>query len=124
MNEILVRFGGLYMVSLVIFHLLFWRIFNWPRALSRLNPIDRSTLQVLNISITLLFAMFAYISFVYTNELLTTSLGKMLLVLIAIFWLLRAAQQLFFYDMRHPASIGLTLYFLLGAGLYGIPGAA
>ena len=122
MNEILVISGGIYMVVLIVFHVLFWRIFKWPETLKSLNKINRSTIQVLNLSITFIFAIFTYISFVHTDELISTELGKSILILISILWLFRAAQQVVFYDIKHKVSIGLAVYFLVGAVLYGIPG--
>jgi hypothetical protein len=121
MREMLVVGGGIYMVGLIVFHLLFWRIFNWPETLASTNKINRSTIQVLNLAITFIFVIFAYISFVHTAELLNSGLGTSLLILISLLWVFRAVLQLLFYDGRHKASIGLTLYFLVGAALYGIP---
>ncbi|MEW8438345.1 MAG: hypothetical protein AB2689_09330 [Candidatus Thiodiazotropha taylori] len=121
MNEALIIGGGIYMVALIVFHVLFWRIFKWPETLMSLNRVNKSTIQVLNISLTFIFAIFAYISFFHTDELLNTQLGNTLLILISLLWLFRAAQQLVFYDPRNKASIGLTVYFLVGAVLYGIP---
>lgn len=121
MNEILIISGGIYSLALVIFHLLFWRIFNWPETLGTTNYINRATIQVLNVSITFIFAVFAYISFAHTRELLTTQLGRTLLVLISALWFFRAIQQVVFYKLKHVASVGLTFYFLLGAVLYGLP---
>lgn len=121
MNEILIIAGGTYTVVLIIFHILFWRIFKWPETLNSLNYINRATIQVLNISITFMFFIIAYISFMHTHELLTTQLGKSLLVLISSLWLFRAAQQVVFYKLNHTASVGLTAFFLIGAFLYGMP---
>jgi hypothetical protein len=124
MNETLVISGGIYMLALIVFHVLFWRIFRWPESLSPLNKVNKSTMQVLNLSITFIFAIFAYISFVHTEELVNTSLGKTMLILISLLWLIRAVLQVIFYGFRHSASVGLTAFFLLGAMLYGIPGIA
>ena len=121
MKETLIIIGGIYTVALIIFHLLFWRIFKWPESLETSNFINRATIQVLNISITFIFFIFAYISFLHTQELLNTQLGKSLLILISCLWLFRAVLQIIFYKFRHKASIGLTIYFLVGAFLYGVP---
>lgn len=121
MNEILIIAGGIYTVGLIFFHLLFWRIFKWPETLATLNYVNKATMQVLNISITFIFVIFAYVSFAHTNELLDTQLGKSLLVFISILWLFRAAQQVAFYKLKHKASVVLTVYFLIGAFLYGVP---
>jgi hypothetical protein len=121
MNELLIRLGGLYTIGLIIFHVLFWRLFNWPASLAPLNFVNRATMQVLNISITLIFCIFAYVSFAHSAELLHTPLGNTLLVLISWLWLIRAVLQVVFYKLGHKASVGLSLYFLLGACLYGLP---
>lgn len=121
MNEVLIIAGGFYTVALIIFHTLFWRIFNWPETLMPLNYINRATMQVLNISIIFVFFIFAYISFAHTHELINTQLGNSLLVLISCLWLFRAAQQVIFYKLKHKASVGLTFFFLIGAFLYGVP---
>lgn len=121
MKEALVITGGIYTVALIIFHLLFWRIFKWPGTLRSLNYVNRATMQVLNISLTLIFCIIAYISFAHTNELLNTALGNTLLVLLSGWWLLRAVQQVVFYKLRQKANVGLTFYFIIGALLYGLP---
>lgn len=121
MNELLIKLGGIYTIGLIIFHVLFWRLFAWPASLASLNHVNRATMQVLNISITLIFCIVAYVSFVHTAELLHTALGNTLLVLISWLWLIRAVLQVVFYKLQHIASVGLTLYFLLGACLYGLP---
>jgi hypothetical protein len=121
MNEILIISGGIYTVVLIIFHVLFWRIFNWPETLMTLNYVNKATIQVLNISITFIFFIFAYISFAHTQELLNTHLGRALLVLISGLWLFRAAQQVVFYKLKHKASVALAIYFVIGAVLYGVP---
>ena len=119
MNEILIIAGGFYMLALIVFHVLFWRLFHWPESLTSLNRINKSTIQVLNLSITFIFCIFAYLSFAHTDDLITTELGKSLLLLVSTLWLFRAALQVLFYGFKHKASIGLTLYFLIGALLYG-----
>jgi hypothetical protein len=121
MDEILIILGGVYTVLLIIFHLLFWRIFRWPETLKSLNSVNCSTMQVLNISITFIFVIFAYLSFVHTGELLSTPIGHALLVSMSCLWFFRAVQQVIFYRLKHKLSLGLALYFSLGAILYGIP---
>lgn len=121
MNEMLIICGGFYTIGLIVFHVLFWRIFKWPETLESLNYVNKATIQVLNISITFIFFIFAYISFVHTGDLLNTRLGKTLLVLISCLWVFRAAQQVVFYKLKHKVSVGLAFYFLIGAFLYGMP---
>ncbi len=119
--EYFIYAGGIYTSLLIVFHLLFWRIFKWRERLAPLDWVNRSTVQVLNLGITFLFVMLAYVSFFHTRELLHSELGKSLLIFISALWFFRAALQIHFYKLKHPASIGLTGYFLLGGILYGAP---
>jgi hypothetical protein len=121
MGEALVVAGGIYTLALIVFHVFFWRIFKWPETLASLNYVNRATMQVLNISLTFIFCIFAYVSFLHTDELLNTQLGQAMLVSISMLWLFRAALQLVFYGWRHKVSAALAVYFLLGAILYGAP---
>lgn len=119
--ETLIKAGGFYTIALIVFHLLFWRIFNWDQELKQISYLNRATMQVLNISLTFAFVIFSYISLFHPTELLTTSLGNSLLVLIALFWLARAVQQIFFYKLRHWASWAFLILFVTGGVLYAIP---
>ena len=121
MNELLVKAGGIYNLLFIVFHLLFWRLFDWNNDLRSLSFVNRAVMQVLNISLTIVFMIFCYLSLVHTRELLTTPVGHALLLLIALFWFARAIQQVVFFKLRHWASWAFTTLFLLGAVLYGIP---
>lgn len=121
LKENLLILGGIYHVGLIVFHVSFWRIFNWPETIDSLNSVNKSTIQVLNISITFIFLIFAYISFFHTNELIGTSLGKSILVFLSILWFFRAAQQVYFYKLKHRLSVFLSIYFAIGGIIYGIP---
>lgn len=121
MMELLIKAGGVYNIILVIFHLLFWRIFNWKEDLRSLTFLNRSTMQVVNLSLTIVFVMFAYISLVHTSELLSSPLGKSLLFSISLLWLARSAMQVIFYKFKHWVSVAFFVYFFAGSLLYGIP---
>lgn len=121
--DTLIKAGGIYSFGFVVFHLMFWRIFNWGEDLESLSFLNRAIMQVLNLSLTFVFVIFGYISLFHSKELLESSLGHSLLVLIALFWLLRAIEQIMFYKLRHWGSVIFLLIFLSGAVLYGIPAA-
>jgi len=119
--ESLIKLGGVYNIALVVFHLLFWRIFNWKEDLRSLSFLNRAIMQVVNLSLTIVFIIFAYISLVHTNELLSTSLGKSLLTFMALFWFARSAMQIIFFKLKHWGSIAFLGYFFAGGLLYGVP---
>lgn len=119
--ESVIKAGGIYNIAFVLFHLLFWRIFNWKDDLRSLSFLNRAIMQVLNLSLTLVFIIFSYISLVHTKELLSTSLGQSLLILISLFWSLRAIEQVIFFKLKHWGSVAFLGLFLIGALLYAVP---
>jgi hypothetical protein len=121
--ETLIRIGGIYNIGLILFHLSFWRIFNWNEELGRVSFLNRAVMQVLNISLMFAFVIFAYISLVHTSELLQSALGNSLLVLMALFWLARSVQQVMFFKLQHWLSWLFLLLFFSGFLLYAIPAA-
>ncbi len=121
MNESLIIVGGIYCMAFAVFHLLFWRIFNWNEDLRSLSFLNRAIMQVLNLCLTMVFILFAYVSFAHTNELLTTPLGNSVLIFISLLWFARAAMQPIFFKLKHWGSMAFFLLFLSGGALYGIP---
>jgi len=119
--ELLIKAGGIYNIVLVIFHLLFWRIFNWKEDLRSLSFLNRAIMQVLNLSLTFAFVIFSYISLVHTKELISTSLGQSLLGFIALFWLARSVEQVVFFKLKNWRSIAFLGFFLVGTVLYAVP---
>ena len=113
--------GGVYHVGLIIFHLFFWKLFRWQEELSKISFINRAVMQVMNISLIFIFFIFAYLSLFHTVELLATSTGRTLLILISLFWLLRALQQILFFGLKSRISVFFTLVFFGGFIIYLIP---
>ena len=121
LSEVMILIGGFYNLGFAIFHLMFWRLFRWKRDLSSLPFINRSVMQILNLCLTFVFLLMAYISFFNTSELIQTNLGKALLVGFSLFWFLRMIEQIIFFGIRNLISIALTLVFLFGCVIYLIP---
>jgi len=120
-NETLLIIGGIYHIAFFVFHLFFWKIFNWKKSLAPINRVQRGVMQVLNLCLMFAFLIFAYISLFHTHEMLSTGLGSALLCLIAIFWALRTVEQFVFFSIRKPFSIVLLILFIFGTVIYLIP---
>ena len=120
MKQLLIA-GSIYNLVFAIFHILFWKIFQWKTQLNKLDFLNRGRMQVLNLCLTFCFLMFSYISFFHSSELLTTRLGNTILAGIAIFWVLRALEQIIFFKLNHWHSIVFLLFFIGGAIIYAIP---
>lgn len=113
--------GGLYHGLLVLFHLGFWKIFRWKEDLRSLSFINRQVMPILNLCLTLTFVMFGFISLVFAQDLLTTSLGHALLLFLALFWLFRTVLQVIYFGVRRLDSLAFVVFFALGVGLYAVP---
>jgi len=120
-NETLILIGGFYNFAFAIFHLLFWRIFNWDKDLKRMNFTNANILQILNLSLTFVFIIFAFLSILYTQELISTQLGNSILRLISFFWFFRALQQIYFFGLKNKISVLFFMLFLIGSGIYIYP---
>ena len=117
-NETILYIGGIYNIAFIIFHLFFWKIFKWEKDLKRLSFTNGNILQILNLSLTFCFVIFAYLSFLYNHELISTPLGNIILKLIAFFWFFRALQQIYFFGIKNVISFLFVIGFLLGAVIY------
>ncbi|MET4083030.1 hypothetical protein ABIB40_002997 [Pedobacter sp. UYP30] len=112
---------GVYSLALALFHLGFWKIFNWKVALKKLNFANQGIMQILNIQIIFYFFFTAFMCFVFPTELLSTKLGNFLLGATSLFWLIRTFQQFVFFRVNNYKIHILTIVFLLGAIIFAIP---
>jgi hypothetical protein len=77
--------------------------------------------QILNLSVAFVLAIFAYLSLALADDLTSSQLGSRLLALITLFWLARAVEQAVFFRLRRRSSRVSFVIFLLGGSLYGAP---
>ncbi len=117
----LVQIGGLINLLFVVFHLSFWKLFDWGRSLASLSPDDRAVMQVLNIHTAYILAAFSILSFVFSNEISATKFGRMVGVGIAGFWILRAVNQAVFWGLSFTGTWMIIVVCLGVAVLYIIP---
>ena len=120
-HGMLLQIGGIYHLAFVVFHLFFWKLFRWKADLRSLTPINQAVMPILNLCLTFVFLGFAYLSLFYTEELLAEGLGRAVLGVICVFWVLRAIQQVVFFGLRKPRSAFLFVVFLGGVALYLVP---
>lgn len=113
--------GGFYHLAFFVFHLFFWKLFDWRRDLSSLSAANRAIMQILNLRLMWVGLVAAYISFFHADALLTTVLGKTILVSIALFWLMRAVEQIVFFKLKGKISAAFFAVFLFGALIYFSP---
>ena len=122
MSVALVLAGGVYHLFFGFFHAAFWKMkpFNWREELPAMSPVNRFVIQGMNIAVITFMFLIAYVSMRHTGELLTTPLGKTILMGTAIFWLVRLVVE-FTLKERGAAKPALVIAFLLGVMLYVLP---
>lgn len=112
---------AIYNLGFVVFHLMFWKIFRWKEDLSSLTPINRSVMQILNLRLTYMFLVMAFVLFAFQSEIMTTRLGQMLLIAFSVFWFMRSMEQVIFFGIKNKISNGLLVVFLIGGVIHLLP---
>lgn len=120
-RETFVLLGGLHSLGFALFHLAFWKLFDWPRALQRTGVATRAIAQILNLRLIYVFFGVAGLCLLLPQDLLGTRLGHVLLAGLSLFWIGRTIEQFVFLRVNHPLVHGLTALFVLGAVLFALP---
>lgn len=118
--ETLVLIGGVYHLLVAAGHLAFWKLLRWETELAKLTSLNRAVVQLVNVSLTLAFLLFAFLCLVHAHDLVSTPLGCRILLLLSLFWYLRAVQQVVFMGLRKGYSVALTALFLAAGSLYAL----
>jgi hypothetical protein len=111
---------GIYNIILVVFHLLFWKIFNWRITLEKGTKASKALIQIMNIQLIYLFIVMSFVYLFYTKELIQSEIGNTVLFGYAGFWIVRFLQQFVFLKQKGKFVIGLTVLFFVGAVLHSV----
>jgi len=76
----LLYFCGIFNLLLVIFHVLFWKVFNWKTSLDKGTKANKAVTQIMNIQLIYLFLFMAIIYLFYTKELVQSKIGNAVLL--------------------------------------------
>ncbi|MCB1175271.1 MAG: hypothetical protein KDK39_16975 [Leptospiraceae bacterium] len=112
--------GGIFSIGLALFHIGFWRIFNWGKTLPRMNKMDRAVMQVMNLCLIVLFSSMAGLYFYFGGSLSDNAAGRAILILFAIFWGFRALIQIPYFggSALSWAFVGIfTIGFVIPAAM-------
>ena len=111
--SLLVKIGGGASLGWLIFHLLFWHLFDWRAELKRLSHLNSGVMQVLNLCLSFVFLLFAFVSLWHTRELLTAGIGRSLTLGIGVFWLFRFLLQPLFWGTSLTSVLFAFLFVLM-----------
>jgi hypothetical protein len=103
----------------MLFHLGFWKIFNWKNELPKLTDLNRGIMQALNIVIVYIFAGATVFIFLLVGHNAINELERALLAFIGGIYILRAAVQFPFFGLKQ-LGLGLAIIItcILIAGLH------
>ncbi len=120
-DTIIIYICGLYSLGFAIFHILFWRLFDWKNDLKKISFVNRAIIQIANARLIYFFMFVAFVCFFYTPELPGTRLGNVFLLGLSIFWLGRTIEQFIFFKTTNRTINILTFVFAIGAILFTLP---
>jgi len=116
-KNVLVIIGGINFLLFGLFHLTFWHGLNWGNELIKLTEINSNVMQMLNIGIVVFMLTFGFITLFYRKEILSSKLGRALLIAFSLFWLARLIGEFAFPG----GSITLGVILFLCVLIYLIP---
>ena len=122
MNKTLLLYiCGFYNLSFAVFHIYFWKIFRWKEDLKRNSIANRAIIQILNIRLIYVFLLMAFIYLFFSEQLVTTKLGLVLLIGFWGFWIGRFIEQLIFLSVKSKMASILTVILLIGIIIHLLP---
>ena len=119
MSGLLVMACGLHSLLLGIFHLAFWRLFDWPRSLQSTTLANRAIIQILNLRLAWVLFAIAAACLLLPDQVTGSVLGRGLLAFMCLFWIGRTFEQFVFLRLNRALVHVLTVVFVLGALLFG-----
>jgi len=91
---------GIILIFLAFIHLIFPKYFKWEKEFHPLSLINRQIMKVHTLFIALTVFLMGLLCLTSTNELTETSLGKKIILGLAIFWSTRLIVQFFGYSSK------------------------
>jgi hypothetical protein len=121
MNKAFLIAGGILNALFAIFHLALPKLARWQDSLSTLSTDTQAIMYTLNLAVALTLLVFAYVSVIYRRDLLTTNLGKAVIVSIGLFWFVRAIAEILYFRIGVDGSwVGVLIFGAVGT-VYLIP---
>jgi len=130
MNEAAILFGGVLSATVGVGHCFFYRGFGWIEDFEKTRLLTARVLYTIHLFLIPLFLLFAWLSFVHTEELAgATALGRSLSTFYSLFWLVRGIWQVIYFKPSRMQGVekllllhyALLLLFVLLCAAYSFP---
>lgn len=112
---------GIYNLAFAIFHIFFWKLFNWKKDLQKNSPANRVIIQILNLRLIYIFLLMAALYLFFSLQLIDGRLGLALLIGFFGFWIGRTLEQFIFLRVKSTMVHVLTAIFITGSIIHLIP---
>lgn len=112
---------GFYNLAIAVFHIAFWKIFKWPGDLRNTTSANRAIIQILNIRLIYMFLLMTVLYLFFQDELLNSSIGKVLLIGFAGFWIGRTIEQFIFLRVKSKMVTTITILLFIGCIIHILP---
>jgi hypothetical protein len=113
-----IKLAAIFNLAFGLFHLFFWRLLKWKEQLRHVSEVNRAVIQTLNVCLTFMFLLVSFMFFIDTDEVRTTSIGKTMLIGMAIFWLIRAILQIYWFHLKQRVHQVLLILFAAGVVIH------
>ncbi len=117
-NTVIVTVGGVLLVVLGLFHLTFWDMFDWGNELPKLSKGNGSLMQMMAICTVCYLTSMGLILIVCRKEITESRVGKLLLLSLSVFFIVRLILE---FTFRDGNSVKFITIFLLCIAVYAIP---
>ena len=97
MKKIIFYSVGAINVMLGVFHIFFWKLFNWAEELSKISRENRGILQIANIILIFIIFYFAVMSFIMAKHRKIDIYAKSILICASGFYLIRLVTGYMFF---------------------------
>jgi len=102
-SKICIIIGGFLSLFMALFHTQFYKLFNWQKDFEKISAINQKVFYTIHLASLLLFLVFSFLSFAFTNELSQCSgLACGVTFAYSLFWLWRTIWQMIYF--RPPKS--------------------
>ena len=121
-NEFIVKIAGGYNLACAALHLFFPKMLDWKKDLLSLSQANRACMKILNLCLMAFWLTFCYIYLFHSSDMMSTSLGKSILVCMVLFWIFRVfILQPVYLGVKTKESIIMIFFFLIGLILNILP---
>lgn len=98
--ELHLKIIGFLLIALSLVHISFPRYFNWAKELGSLSLINKEMMYVHTFFIAFVVLLMGLLCLTSSDELVSTALGKRLVLGLGIFWAIRLFIQFFGYSSK------------------------